>query len=211
MILKVPRDAGEEDIRRAHREQALRYHPDRSQSPDPGRFLEAQEAYEVLRDRERRARYNQELRDHEDWMKRPEPAPVHGGPLSIWEEFGAVLPGLEEILDHIRSDFWGPLRKAQPLGHLNVEFLLNPDEAACGGVVPLEVPVYERCPRCSGRGGAFPFPCRLCDGKGRVWVKRTLPVGFPPGVRDGAVLQIPLQELGVKHLHLNVHFRVEPY
>ena len=210
MILSVPRDAEQEDIRRAHREQALRTHPDRSHDPDPERFLEAQEAYEVLRDSERRARYNRDLKDHEEWVEGNRPVTVHGGPLPIWEDFATVFPGLEEILDHIRSDFFGPLRKAQPLRHLNVEFILDPDEAASGGVVPLEVPVYEFCPRCGGRGGAFPFACLLCDGRGLSWGKRTLPVRFPPGVRDGTVLRIPLENLGVNHLHLTVHFRVEP-
>src|SRR3954452_8502278 len=58
-ILGVPRDASSEDIRRAYRKLARQYHPDVNK--DPGaedRFKEVSEAYEVLRDPERRAQYD---------------------------------------------------------------------------------------------------------------------------------------------------------
>jgi DnaJ-class molecular chaperone len=210
LILKIPRDSSAEDIRKAHRRQFLRYHPDRSTEPDPTRFREAQEAYDVLRDQEKRRDYNDRLKDHEDRLH-THPEPVHRGPMSLWEEFGTVLPDIGEILDHIRRDFFGPIRKVEPLRELNVEFILNPDEASCGGSLPLDVPVYEDCPRCDGRGGAFPFPCLLCDGKGWSWGKRTISVRIPPGVQDGTVMQIPLQKLGIEHLYLNVYIRIQPH
>jgi curved DNA-binding protein len=59
-VLGVPRDASEEDIRRAYRKLARQYHPDVSKEPDAeDRFKEISEAYEVLRDQEKRARYDQ--------------------------------------------------------------------------------------------------------------------------------------------------------
>jgi len=210
LILEVARDASEEDIRRAHRELVFRYHPDRTTERDHARFREVQEAYEVLRDEAKRDAYNDRLKRHEEHTRLP-PKPVHGGPMSLWEEFGSVLPGIEEILDHIRRDFFGPIRKVAPLRELNVEFILNPDEASCGGSLPLDVPVYEDCPRCDGRGGAFPFPCLLCDGKGWSWGKRTISVRIPPKVQDGTVMQISLQKLGIEHLYLNVYIRIQPH
>lgn len=210
LILKIPRDASTEEIRKAHRQQVLRYHPDRSTNPDPARFREAQEAYEVLRDQERRKEYNHRLENHEDRLYTP-PEPVHGGPISLWEEFETVSPGILEILDHIRRDFFGPVRKVDPLRELNVEFILDPDEAACGVSLPLDVPVYESCPRCGGRGGAFPFPCLLCNGKGWSWGKRTISIRIPPGIQEGTVMQIPLQKLGIQLLYLNVHIRIQPH
>jgi curved DNA-binding protein len=57
--LEVPRDASEEDIRKSYRRLARRYHPDVSKEPDAEeRFKEVSEAYEVLRDREKRERYD---------------------------------------------------------------------------------------------------------------------------------------------------------
>ena len=210
VILKVSRSANAEDIRRAHREQVLRYHPDRSREPDPERFREVQEAYEVLRDKEKRKAYNHRLEDHEG-RSGSTPRPVHQGPISLWEEFGSVLPGIEEILDHIRRDFFGPIRKVEPLKELNVEFILNPDESARGVNPSLDVPVYEPCPMCDGRGGAFPFPCLSCDGKGWTWGKRSISVRIPPGVRERTAIRIPLQQLGIEHLYLNIHIRIQPH
>ena len=209
VILRVSRNATAEDIRRAHREQVLRFHPDRSQEPDPERFREVQEAYEVLRDDKKREAYNDELTKYEG-RSQTHREPIHRGPLALWDEFGSVMPGIEEILDHIRRDFFGPIRKVEPLRELNVEFILNPDEAACGLTQPLDVPIYENCAACDGRGGAFPFPCLQCDGKGWAWGRRTISVRIPPGIREGTTLRIPLQQLGIRNLYLNVHVRVQP-
>ncbi len=210
LILKVGRDATEEDIRRAHRKLVLLHHPDRNEDSEHERFREVQEAYEVLRDEAARREYNEKLSKHEGRMKAAA-RPRHPGPVPLWEEFGSVMPGIEEILDHIRRDFFGPLRKVDPLKELNVEFILNPHEAACGVRQPLDVPVYERCRRCDVRGGAFPFPCLRCDGKGRVWGKRTVTVEVPAGVREAATMRIPLQRLGIHRLYLNVRIRIQPH
>jgi len=207
VILKVSRDATAEEIRKAHRRQVLRYHPDRSSEPDPDKFREVQEAYETLRHAGRREDYDHRLGAHEQ-RDRSAARPLHGGPLPLWEDFGRVMPGLEEILDHVRRDVFGPLRKVAPLRDLNVEFVLEPEEAARGVRVPLEVPVCRSCPWCGGGGGAFPFACLHCGGKGWMWGKRTVTVDVPPGVGHGRVFRVPLQRLGIQHLRLSIHIRV---
>ncbi len=66
VILELPRDATSEDIRRAHRRLAVRFHPDVSEDPDVERFREVQEAYEVLSHEDERKAYNHRLRANEE-------------------------------------------------------------------------------------------------------------------------------------------------
>ena len=58
-VLGVPKGATEEVVRKAFRKKALEYHPDRNKSPDAeGKFKEVNEAYQILMDSEKRARYD---------------------------------------------------------------------------------------------------------------------------------------------------------
>jgi len=208
LILEVSRDATKEDIRRAHRRLVVRYHPSKRQRIKAEQFSEIQEAYEVLSDSERCRDYRHQLKAYEDLAKR-QPVPESRRPVSFWEDFGTTFPSIEEILDHIRTNFFGPTRKVEPLRNLNLEVVLDPDEAAYGVTFPLKIPVYHHCPYCNGRGGEFPFPCLHCDGKGWEFSKGTMRVRIPPGIQDGAVFQYPIQQLGIKNLWLTLTMRVE--
>ena len=210
LILEVSRDATKEDIRRAHRRLVVRYPPDKRQGIEAEKFGEIQEAYEVLSDSERRRDYNHQLKAYETLAKR-HPVSAFPRPVSFWEDFGTIFPSIEEILDHIRTNFFGPTRKVEPLRGLNLEVLLDPDEAAYGVTFPIEIPVYHHCPYCNGRGGEFPFPCLHCDGKGWQFFKGTMRVRIPPGIQGGAVFQYPIQQLGIKNLWLTLTIRVQPH
>ena len=208
LILEIGRDATREDIHRAHRRLVIRYHPGQSEEADVGKFREVHKAYEVLRDSERRREYNDQLKTYEDRFKR-QPLPVYWRPVSFGEDFETIFPGIEEILHHIRVNFFGPTRKVEPVRDLNLEVILDPDEAFQGVTFPLEIPVYQHCPRCNGRGGDFPFPCLRCDGEGWELSKGTITTHIPPGVLDGTVLRYALQSLGIKNLWLTITVRIQ--
>jgi molecular chaperone DnaJ len=208
LILEVPRDATKEDIRRAHRRLLVGYRPGKRQKIEAEEFSEIQAAYEVLSDSERRRDYNHQLKAYKNLANR-QPVPEFPSPVSFWEEFGTIFPSIEEILDHIRTNFFGPTRKVEPLRELNLEVILDPDEAAYGVTFPIEMPVYHHCPYCNGRGGEFPFPCLRCDGKGWGFSKDTMRVRIPPGIQDGAVFQYPIQQLGIKNLWLTLTVRIQ--
>jgi molecular chaperone DnaJ len=207
-ILGVPRAATKEDIRRAHRRLVVRSHPGKRQKIEAETFSEIQEAYEALSDSGRRRDYNHQLKAYEKLASR-RPVPEFPRPVSFWEDFGTIFPSVEEILDHIRTNFCGPTRKVEPLRELNLELILDPDEAAYGVTFPIEMPVYHHCPYCNGRGGEFPFPCLHCDGKGWGFSKDTMRVRIPPGIQDGAVFQYPIQQLGIKNLWLTLTVRIQ--
>ena len=87
-----------------------------------------------------------------------------------------------------------------------VLFALRPEEAAVGGTLPLDVPLTATCPGCEGTGGAV-FDCMTCGGEGKVQRRLPVPVRIPPGVRDGTIFQVSLDDPAVLSIILTIHIR----
>ena len=180
VILGVPRDASIAAIKRAYRRLAKKYHPDLAPEAPVDEFRELQAAYETLTDAERRRRYDDSLREPE--RNRFEPL--------AWS--------------FVRSPAAGDLRRPVQPGSLSGEILLTANEAAAGGVLPLDVPLSAICPLCGGTGG-FIFDCLRCQGEGKVEKRLPVPVRIPAGVRDGAVFQVSVDDPAVLSILLTVH------
>jgi molecular chaperone DnaJ len=182
LLLGVPRDASPAAIRAAYRRLAKRYHPDVKSDSSSQDFRDLQVAYETLADAERRRRYD-EMTD---------PAKVDSfAPLS-WS--------------FLRSPAVGDLRRPVRPGSLSGEILLSSDEAAAGGVLPLDVPLPTACRACEGTGGVF-FDCAHCGGEGKVERRLPVPLRIPAGVRDGTIFQVSVDDPEVVSLVLTVHIR----
>jgi len=179
-ILGVPRDASSAAIKRAFRRLAKKYHPDMAQGVAPEEFRDLQQAYETLTNAESRRRYDESLRERE--RDRFEPL--------AWS--------------FVRSPAAGDLRRPVNPGSLSGEIILSAAEAAVGGVLPLDVPVSSACPVCEGTGG-YVFDCARCDGEGTIERRLPVPVHIPPGIRDGAVFQVAVDDPAVHAIFLTVH------
>lgn len=163
-VLSVSRTAGTEEIRLAYRKLAMRYHPDRNPGDADAevKFREAAEAYEVLRDPEKRARYD-----------RFGHAGVQGGGSSAG--FGSA----EDIFAHF-SDIFGDLfgfggaargTRAQAGADLRYNLTITFAQAAHGDEISLNVPHHIQCPDCKGSGaapGSKAETCRQCQGTGQM-------------------------------------------
>jgi len=181
LILGVPRDASPAAIKRAYRRLAKKFHPDLGATAE--QFRELQAAYETLTDAERRRRYDESLGEER--------------PRDLFEPLSWSF---------VRSPAAGDLRRPVRPGSLSGEILLTAREAAAGGVLPLDVPLYSSCPQCNGTGG-FVFDCYRCGGEGKVERRLPVPVRIPPGVRDGAVFQVSVDDPSVLSILLTVHIR----
>lgn len=169
-ILGVPRDADTEAVKKAYRKLALQYHPDRNSAPDAAeRFKEATEAYEVLRDPEKRSIYD---RYGEAGLKG---APAGAG--------FAGFSAFEEALRVFMRDFGGlgfedlfggpsrPRRARQRGADLKVRLKLTLDEVARGTEKTLKLRVLDTCETCGGSGarpGSPPQACERCGGTGEL-------------------------------------------
>ena len=171
-VLGVAPDARADEIKRAYRQLARRYHPDISGDERGAAFIEVSRAYEVLGDPGRRRSYDARRMTlsqaaRSEWLA---------------DEVAIDFPSVSSVLDRMRNSFFGE----RPINSRSAEIILTPREAFYGTHVPLDVPLRRTCPRCGGRGEVWNEWCALCAGCGEVASAHELRVRIPSGVRDGA-------------------------
>ena len=173
-LLGVSNGASSDEIKKAYRKLALQYHPDRNpnSTENEDRFKQVTEAYEVLRDSEKRSIYDQY---GEQGLKRGAGgAGGFGGfdfsdALEVFmRDFGG-FGGIEDLFGG-RQQRGGS--RAAPQGQaIKVRVRVSLPEVATGVVKTLKVAILDTCERCSGSGsadGAAPAPCATCQGSGKV-------------------------------------------
>jgi len=221
-ILGVSRNAADDDLKASYRKLALKFHPDRNPGNKEAEenFKEAAEAYDVLRDTEKRALYDQY--GH---------AGLEGSGFSGFGGFEDIFSSFSDIFE----DFFGfstrrrSRTRAQRGADLRYDLTLGFMEAAfgteteikvekmvvcpkcngtrceagtspetcrqCGGVGQITrnqgfFTVRTTCPVCRGVGKAIPHPCAGCRGAGQVVVGKKVSVKIPAGVDSGSRLRL---------------------
>jgi molecular chaperone DnaJ len=164
-VLGVPRGAGDGDLKRAYRKLAMELHPDRNpgDTTAEARFKEINEAYEVLKDPQKRAAYDQF--GHQAF----EHGGVGGRP------GGFDFSSFSDVFDDLFGDFMGGggrRRGANSRGSdLRYNLTISLEEAFTGKKAQIRVPTSIACDACRGSGGAAgsePGACPSCRGIGRV-------------------------------------------
>ncbi|HPO20136.1 MAG TPA: molecular chaperone DnaJ [Rubrivivax sp.] len=173
-ILGVPRNASEDDIKKAYRKLAMKHHPDRNQGDKAKvaeeKFKEAKEAYEMLTDAPKRAAYDQYGHAGVD----PNMG-ARGGP----EGFG----GFAEAFGDIFGDIFGGAAGARRGGgqqvyrgnDLSYAMEITLEEAARGKDTQIRIPSWDNCETCKGSGakpGTSPKTCNTCNGGGTVHMRQ---------------------------------------
>ena len=228
-ILGVPKNAADQQIKSAYRKLALQHHPDRNQGNTDAeeKFKEAAEAYAILSDADKRARY--------DRFGHAGVSAQAGGGFDP-----STFAGFEDIFGGIFGDFFGGGRPGGPQrgSDLRYDLEITFDESAKGVETSVQIPRLEvcetctgsgatpgtkptTCPQCHGRGqqrfqqGFFTVartcgrcqgtghiiakPCASCRGEGRTTRERTLTVKVPAGIADGQRLRISGEGEGGMH------------
>lgn len=216
-VLGVSRDASDAEVKKAYRQLALQYHPDRNPGDKRAeeRFKEVNEAYSVLSDPEKRAQY---------------------------DRFGTVGVGVDvsdlgfgTLFDDLFEGFFGATgrRDRRARGRrgedLRYDLEIGLEEAAIGLETKVQIPrpepcevckgsglepgtrrevcpgcqgrgqvrfsqgfltVARTCPRCGGEGEVNRHPCKGCHGEGRQNRERLLKIKIPAGVDDGSHLRL---------------------
>jgi len=221
-VLGVTRQASAEDLKKAYRRLALQYHPDKNPGDKAAeeRFKEAAEAYAVLSDPDKRARYDRFGRQGLGAQ-----SGFQGFDQEIFADFGDILGNIFGF----GSVFGGGRRGLQGGADLRYDLELTFEQAATGFEAPITIARMDRCGTCRGTGasgkdgiktcetcrgrgqvafqqGFFTIartcgtcggsgrrivkPCPTCSGRGRVQAQKTVTVRAPAGVEDGMRLRI---------------------
>jgi len=180
-VLGLPRNASEEDIKKAYRKLAMKHHPDRNQGDDAKKaeekFKEGKEAYEMLSDPQKRAAYDQYGHagvDPNQGGFRP------GGPGA--EGMGGFAEAFGDIFGDIFSGGGGQRRPGGGGGQqvyrgsdLSYAMEITLEEAALGKESQIRIPSWENCDTCHGSGakpGTSPKVCTTCSGSGNVTMRQ---------------------------------------
>jgi molecular chaperone DnaJ len=173
-VLGVPKNASEDDIKKAYRKHAMKHHPDRNQGDSAKkseeRFKECKEAYEMLSDPQKRAAYDQY------------------GHAGVDPNLGARGPdgfggGFAEAFGDIFGDIFsggaaGGRRGGQQIyrgGDLSYAMEITLEEAAQGKETQIRIPSWDTCETCKGSGakpGTSPKTCPTCSGAGAVHLRQ---------------------------------------
>jgi DnaJ-class molecular chaperone len=204
-ILGVGKSASADDIKKAFRKLARKYHPD----VNPGdkkaeeKFKEINEAYEVLSDSDKRRKYDTL---GPNWMEqfgsgsgfgagRRGTGGFRGSPFNFDTSsnfsdffetlFGSSAPGMGSSGTRTRTDF---RRRAGDNIEQPVEVTLQ--EAFVGGTRTFTIQSTEVCPICRGIGEIGGKPCANCSGQGQLMRNKRIQVKIPAGVDNGSKIRV---------------------
>ena len=221
-ILGVGKNASDDEIKKSYRKLAMKYHPDRNQgdASSETKFKEASAAYEILKDPQKKAAYDQYGHDAFRQGGGPQGFGDFGGGFSdIFEEFfGGGFGGQQ-------SRQRGPSRGSD----LRYNMSISLKNAYAGKKTEIRIPGYvacdpcnstgstdksgpstcstceghgkvrstsgffsiERpCPTCGGEGSSIKNPCMSCSGTGQIKKQKTISVTIPAGVDTGTRIRI---------------------
>ncbi|MGI5838643.1 MAG: molecular chaperone DnaJ [bacterium] len=199
-ILGVPKNASPDDLKKAFRRLARKYHPDANKE-DPQaaeKFKEISEAYSVLADPERRAQY--------DRFGHVETGGGGFDPGDFARGFGGFGSIFDDIFDVFTGGGFGAAARRGPQRGEDLRYDLTLDfEAAVFGVEKdIEINRVEDCETCGGTGakaGSRPETCPACHGTGQVQFTQNTPFGRITNVRpcdrchgEGQIIQNPCPE-----------------
>ena len=161
-ILGVGRNAGDDEIKAAYRKLARQYHPDvNKEDHAEEKFKEINEAYGVLSDREKRARY--------DRYGKAGLGGMGGGPQDFTGDFSDIF---EDLFSGFGFSTGRRSRRGPRRGRdLQMQVTLTFEEAVFGVEKEIEFSRDETCSRCNGNGaepGTTPVKCATCGGQGEV-------------------------------------------
>jgi molecular chaperone DnaJ len=221
-ILGVSKSADADELKRAYRKLAMQFHPDRNPGDNSAeqKFKDISEAYEVLKDDQKRAAYDRfGHAAFENGSRGPGDfaGGFSGGFADIFEEMFGAMGGRRtqagpsrgsDLRYNLEVSLEDAFRGKQTT--IRVATFAHCDACKGSGAEPGTRPsscrtchghgrvraqqgfftIERTCPTCQGSGQTIDKPCKACGGQGRTRREKTLSVNIPPGVEDGTRIRL---------------------
>jgi molecular chaperone DnaJ len=202
-VLGVQKSASADDLKKAYRKLAMQYHPDRNQGDKAAeqKFKEVSEAYDCLKDEQKRAAYDRFGHAAFEGGGGGRPGAGPGG-----FDFGG---GFADIFDEMFGEFMGRGRGGAGGGQgnnrgndLRYNLEISLEDAFKGSTTQVRVPTSVMCDPCGGSGaeaGSSPTTCTTCNGAGKVRAQQgffTIERACPTCGGAGRVIKDPCRHCG---------------
>ncbi|HHL71540.1 MAG TPA: molecular chaperone DnaJ [Bacteroidetes bacterium] len=204
-ILGVSENASADEIKKAYRVLAKKYHPDANDqdAAAEAKFKDISEAYAVLSDDEKRKKYDQLRRFGSaqpgggDWFSFDPSTFRRSGGAAPFEEFGFSQTGGISISDLLKELFGfegmardhgaasRPRPQARKRQQQTAEIAISLEDAVLGTTKLVEVTSTRKCGRCHGTGNVLGKTCPTCQGTGKIKARKKIKLKIPAGVEDG--------------------------
>jgi molecular chaperone DnaJ len=227
VILGIPANSTQTDIKAAYRRLAKEFHPD-YYGKNPGPFQVIHEAYSILSDPKSRRSYDDSIqyspRSHQ---------PQHVDPVWRYERqtVEPLIPDEEmTFLDRMSPQksfhhFWSAFdsmfddqyfgtfkerlqQEHTPFQGITIEITLSPAQAQRGGNVRLNVPFQMRCPSCSRYGVSRYYNCWRCNGTGVISGEKTVMLSYPAGITENHTIQFTQSPSGTGKMNITAVFKI---
>ena len=229
-VLGVNKSTSKEDLKKAYRKLAMKYHPDRNPDDEAAseKFKELSEAYEILSDDQKRQAYDQF---------------GHDGVNPSFSNAQGAAEGFSDIFGDIFSDIFGGSSRAggsrsRRGADLSYSVEVSLEDAVKGTSINLDIPSSERCsgdwhqcshcngtgvvrmqqgffsmqqtcPHCRGEGEIHDPNCSICGGAGFIKKNKTLAVKIPEGVDTGDRIRLSGEGDAGKHGNGDLYIQVD--
>jgi DnaJ-class molecular chaperone len=202
LLLGISKNADKDEIKKAYRDSAKKYHPDASPTVcDPKQFKEISEAYQTLSDNNKREAYDRKYIRKVPIFSHQSTEPLKPTTPTQTYRYSRRF--------HTHNPFPPYTHSGRPSEKsLHCLIQLTPQEIQYDVEYPFTISILTPCPRCYDRFSGFLFFCPTCLNDRYIYGEKELIINIPKGTNNGTIVELNLDHVGLKGANLLVEVKI---